>query len=83
VVPEQVVNAVNVFPSLYLIATVYPVINDPPSAGATQLIKTLLPEIAVIGATGILGAVAVGITAPLPWRDVAERPTAFVAVTLA
>ncbi len=80
-VPEQVVNAVNVFPSLYLIATVYPVINDPPSAGATQLIKTLLPEIAVIGATGILGAV--GITAPLPWRDVAERPTAFVAVTLA
>jgi hypothetical protein len=60
---------------------VYPVINDPPSAGATQLIKTLLPEIAVIGATGILGAV--GITAPLPWRDVAERPTAFVAVTLA
>jgi hypothetical protein len=81
VVPEQVVNAVNVFPSLYLIATVYPVINDPPSAGATQLIKTLLPEIAVIGATGILGAV--GITAPLPWRDVAERPTAFVAVTLA
>ena len=81
--PLQVNNAVNVFPSLNLIDTVYPVITDPPSAGATQLIKTLLPEIAVVGAAGILGAVAVDITAPLPKLDAAEGPTTFVAVTLA
>jgi len=81
--PLQVTNAVKVFPSLYLIATVYPVITDPPSAGATQLIKTLLPEIVVVGAAGTLGAVAVYITAPLLKLDAAEGPKTFVAVTLA
>ena len=56
-----------VTPSLYLISKLYPVIADPPSAGAAQLITTLLPEIVVVGAAGVLGAVAR--TAPLPAGD--------------
>lgn len=39
-------------------------ISDPPSAGATQVIKTLLSEIVVVGAIGVVGTV--GIIAPLP-----------------
>jgi hypothetical protein len=81
VMPVQVSNAVKVFPSLNLIATVYPVITVPPSEGATQLIKTLLPEIVVVGAAGTLGAVC--ITAPLPKLDAADGPSTFMAVTLA
>ena len=64
-VPEQLANAVNVVPSLCRISTVYPVIAEPPSAGATQFIITSLPEIEVVGAAGVLGAVE-GIIAPLP-----------------
>ncbi len=48
-----------------MIAIVYPVITEPPSAGATQLISTLVLLIfVVVGAAGTLGSV--GRTAPLP-----------------
>ena len=80
-VPVQLANAVNVTPSLYRIATVYPVIADPPSAGVSQVINALLPKIVAVGAAGELGSVA-GITAPLPSGDVAELPISFVAKTL-
>jgi hypothetical protein len=80
-VPVQLANAVNVTPSLYRIATVYPVIADPPSAGVSQVIKTLVPTIVAVGAAGELGSVA-GITAPLPSGDAAELPISFVAKTL-
>ena len=55
--PEYVVN---VEASLCLNNTLYPVIAEPPSAGATQTILTVVPEktIEVVGAAGILGAVA-------------------------
>ena len=62
-VPLQPVYAVYVL-SLCRINTEYPVIAEPPSAGAVQLITTLLPEIAVVGAAGVLGTV--GRTAPFP-----------------
>jgi hypothetical protein len=54
---------VHTVPALFLIYTVYPVITVVPVAGATQVIKTLAPEIVVVGAVGVLGAV---IIAPLP-----------------
>jgi hypothetical protein len=57
------------------------VITDPPSAGATQLIKTLVPEVVVVGYTGIWGIV--GSTAPFPAKEKAELSTEFVALTLA
>jgi hypothetical protein len=57
-------------------------IAEPPSAGAVQIIKTLLPETVVVGVDGVEGTVA-GIVAPLPARDEAELPIVFVAVTLA
>ena len=79
-VPVQLVCAVYV-PSLCRISTAYPVIAEPPSAGATQLISTLVSETLVVGASGVFGAV--GSTAPLLARDAAEGPTAFVAITLA
>ena len=66
-----------VVPSLFRIFTVYPVIADPPSAGAAQLITTELPETVVVGAVGVLGAV--GRTAPLPAGDAAEFPIALYA----
>ncbi len=53
-----------VVPSLCRINTLYPVIAEPPSAGATQFIRALLPEIVVVGAAGELGDV--GRAAPLP-----------------
>ena len=59
----------------------YPVIAEPPFAGATQLITTLVPEIVVVGATGAKGIV--GIIAPLPEVDAAEIPIRFVAITVA
>ena len=61
---EQLANSVNVKPSLYLITTLYPVITDPPSAGAAHVTKTLVPKIVVVGAAGVEGTV--GIIAPLP-----------------
>ncbi len=63
-VPVQPVCVVNVVPSLCRINTLYPVIAEPPFAGATQFITTLLPEFELVGAAGVLGAV--GRAAPLP-----------------
>ena len=57
-------------------------IAEPPSAGAVQVINTLLPEIVVVGAAGVEGTVADSV-APLPAGDAAELPIAFVAITLA
>ncbi len=54
-------------------------ITDPPSAGATQLTATLVPEIVVVGFTGVWGIV--GSTAPFPEVDAAEVPIEFVACT--
>jgi hypothetical protein len=55
--PVQPAYVVNVTLSLRRISTVYPVIADPLSAGAVQLIATsVVPEIAVTGAVGVLGA---------------------------
>jgi hypothetical protein len=55
---------------------------EPPSAGAVQLIKTLVPEFTVTGAYGAWGTSA-GIIAPLPPGDEAELPIALVAIILA
>ena len=52
-------------------------IAEPPSAGSTQFIRTLLPEIEVVGAAGVEGAVAN--IAPFPAGDEADGPTAFIA----
>jgi hypothetical protein len=41
----------------------YPVIAEPPSAGATQVITTSVPEIAVAGALGVVGISITGSTA--------------------
>ena len=57
-------------------------IAEPPFTGATQLIKTLVPEFTVVGADGVEGTVA-GIIAPFPAGDSAELPIAFVAIILA
>ena len=81
VVPVQLEYVVNVEASLCRINTEYPVIAEPPSAGAVQFIRTLVPEITVVGASGGFGTA--GRTAPLPAGDAAEGPTAFVAITLA
>jgi hypothetical protein len=54
-------------------------ITDPPSAGANQLITTLVPEIVVVGCTGIWGIF--GSTAPFPEVDAAEVPKTFMAYT--
>ena len=53
-------------------------IADPPSAGAAQLITTLLPEITVVGADGIDGTVA-GIVAGPPQEELPDLPIAFIA----
>jgi hypothetical protein len=58
------------------------VIAEPPFAGATQLIKTLVPEFTIVGAYGVRGTSA-GIIAPLPAGDVAEFPIALVAIIVA
>ncbi len=72
-VPVQLVSVVNM-PSLCRISTLYPVIAEPPFAGAVQVIITLVPEFTVVGANGGEGAVA--IIAPLPAGDKAEFPLA-------
>ncbi len=54
-VPVQPAYVEYVIPSLCLIYTVYPVTPEPPSAGATQVIATSMPEIAVVGAAGVMG----------------------------
>jgi hypothetical protein len=66
-VPVQPVYVEYVTPSLYRISTLYPAIADPPSEGATQVMITLVPEIEVVGAAGVFGAV--GITAPFPAEE--------------
>ncbi len=60
----QLEYVVNVEASLCRINTLYPIIAEPPFAGTPQVIKTLLPDIVVVGAAGGLGAV--GRAAPLP-----------------
>jgi hypothetical protein len=68
--------------SLYRIFTVYSVIAEPPSEGATQVIVTSVPEIAVTGAAGAAGVFAGGgISAPFPEVDAAEAPKTFMACT--
>jgi hypothetical protein len=49
------------------------VITEPPSSGATQVIETLVSEIEVVGAAGVLGAVT-GIVTMLPEADVLPQP---------
>ena len=59
-VPVQPKYVVYVTPSLRRISTVYPVIAEPPSAGAAQVIVTsVVPEIEVTGAEGVLGALII------------------------
>ncbi len=69
-------------PLLCLISTLYPVITEPPSAGANQVIETFVSEIEVVGAVGVEGAVA-GSTAPFPELDASEGPKSLMAITLA
>ncbi len=71
-----------VVPSLCRISKLYSVIAEPPFAGAAQFIITSLPEIEVVGAVGVEGAVD-GNIAPLPAEDAAEVPKAFMADTIA
>ncbi len=72
--PVQPEYVVYVTPSFRRISTLYPVIGVLPDAGATQVIVTSVPWIAVIGAAGALGAVN---TAPFPAEDKAELPMEF------
>ncbi len=58
-------------------------IAEPPLSGATHSITTLVPEIVVVGAALTAVGTVAGSTAPLPWKDAAEVPTAFLAVTRA
>ena len=74
-VPLQPVYAVYVL-SLCRINTEYPVIAEPPSAGADQLISTFAPEITVVGAAGVEGTVA-GIVARPPQEELPDLPIAF------
>ena len=78
-VPVQLANDADHVPSLYRIATLYPMISDPPSAGAFHVTKTLVLEIEVVGASGVAGTV--GSTAPLPEEEAAEFPLEFMART--
>lgn len=55
------VAGVNVLPSDYSIATVYAVITAPPFEGASQVIVTSVPEIAVTGAAGTFGGKFIGV----------------------
>jgi hypothetical protein len=79
-VPVQLANDADHVPSLYRIATLYPMISDPPSAGAFHVTKTLVLEIEVVGASGVVGTV-IGSTAPLPEEEAAELPLEFMART--
>ena len=79
-------SIVNVAPSLSRIFTIYAVIIEPPFAGATQVMVTLVLEFnEVDGAAGTLGSAGFTIYGPLPVlrRDSTESPTAFVAYTVA
>ena len=78
-VPVQLANDADHVPSLYRIATLYPMISDPPSAGAFHVTKTLVLEIEVVGASGVVGTV--GSTAPFPEEEAAELPLEFMART--
>ena len=94
--PVQPAYVEYVTPSIYRISTVYSVIAEPPSEGATQVIVTSVPEIAVTGAIGVFAAAGrcagvsivigaaerePGITAPFPEVDGAEAPKTFMACT--
>ena len=56
-------------PSLCRISTLYPLIAEPPSAGAAQVIETLLPETMVVGAAGVEGTVFARSIAPVPTEE--------------
>jgi hypothetical protein len=79
-VPAQPEKVVYVTPSLCRITTEYPVIAEPPSTGANQLVTTLVPEIAVVGAVGVAGtaATAVAIVVIATSLDQALNPTEFL-----
>lgn len=54
--PSQfVLSTVNVVPSDCLIVITYDVIGEPPVLGALQLMATLFPLTAVVGAMGVSG----------------------------
>jgi hypothetical protein len=76
----QLADSVMKEPTLFFIATVYPVIGEPPSAGNTQAIITLVFEILeVVGAAGTLGfAAAITFTSD----ESAPYPTKLKAATL-
>ena len=61
-VPVQPAYVVKVEPSFYRTWTVYPVIGDPPSTGATQVTIMFSSKDVVDGAAGTIGSV--GSTAP-------------------
>ncbi len=77
--PVQLAYGVNVvLPSR--IATVYPVIGEPPSAGATQVMVTLVFEFTVVvGEVGTLGSAAALMTIS---DDSAPKPSKLRAATL-
>jgi hypothetical protein len=55
----QLTDSTENVPILFLIATVYAVIGEPPSRGATQVIVTLVFKFTeVVGAAGTLGFAA-------------------------
>ena len=67
-------------PSLCLIATVYPVIAEPPFAGGTQEIITSIFEFTeIVGAAGTLGTEAALTSNP---GESAPKPIKLRAVTL-
>ncbi len=53
-------------------------ITEPPSDRLVHQIRTLLPEFEVVRGVGVEG-ILTGIIAPLPGRDAAEVPMAFIA----
>ena len=61
-------------------AQVYPVIADPPVAGATQETVSLSAAVVTVGAAGVAGTVVAVIE--LEADEAAEVPEALVAVTV-
>jgi hypothetical protein len=76
----QFTDSVMNSPALFFIATVYTVIGEPPSAGTTQAMVTLVFEFSeVVGAAGTLGfAAAITFTSD----ESAPYPTELSAATL-
>ena len=67
-------------PSIFLIATVYPVIAEPPFAGATQeIVTSMFVFNEIVGAAGTLGTEAALTSSP---GESAPKPIKLRAVTL-